>query len=147
MRIIKRDRFVIAGTEVFHPACISEIPRSKLHRVARRALEVSREKDSIRFELEAAKETLRRVHEAEKVRVAATRVEWEWQRSLYKDAQTDLEATRRERDQLSAALQSARAELALQRAMGSTVRAEPVSEEKQDTRDPLEVRASLLELD
>lgn len=153
-RILKRDRFVIAGTEVFHPQCISDIPRSKMHRLASRTREIMADKDRLRFELEAMRETLRRAQEADRSHQAAAKVAVEWERSMYQDAQAALMATRAERDrverergQLAAALQSARAELALLKAMGPNVRTDLAADEKQDTRDPLEVRASLLELE
>lgn len=146
-RIHKRTRFVIAGTEVFHPDCISNIPNSKLHRLADMTRNLRLEVDRAKFETEAAKETLRREVEVNRASRTAAKIELDWERTRNKEAVAELADLRREREQLQRALQSARAEVALQRALGPAVRTDANLDAAQDTRDPLEVRASLLELD
>lgn len=163
----KGERFVLAGTEVFHrnAACVRDIARSaltrakaetlqvreQLARVEREALSLRRELADTKLELQGMETewdaTRKLLNRAENARVGERQRVTE-QARLVENADRQLDAIRGQLRQSQNELATARAEIArlqsdaLRRATDDL----PVPAEK-DTRDATEIRFSLLEID
>lgn len=155
------DQFALAGTEVFHRRCVGGIENSHRTRLEQQLIRAKREHLALRSNLAAAKrhaddndamiqKLTRRQDDLEK-RWREQETELESLRSLngdynrllaqYRDLQRDLRVANEATERVSAQLRNVQLQALRQPS------SEPVESTKVDTRDPTEVRFSLLEIE
>lgn len=153
--IMKPEKFVLSGTEVFHARCVVAYgtTNSVVNKQRQQAADLRAQIERLRYELEHEKQ--RADHE----RTVAQRIAGERERMgndlgvALSDARSwrvRMEEARRERDEAVAARDASRREALLHQTIQGTPVAPAVAatpEPVKDERDSTEVRFSLLELD
>jgi seryl-tRNA synthetase len=143
--ILRNDRFVLDGTEAFHPYCLQDRYRSALRVAQQHQTELQKQLDATRRAAARIEEDERRARNEASQRHAA-QIRLESQAATLRD---ELARSQERLRAVEGALAAARNEGATLRAEVAKVRQEtvPAEDTKNDIVDASSVRFGLLELD